>query len=247
MKNAVSKGGEIVEQLQIGKIKSTDLANWFGYSYSTYRKKKTILLEYLKDYCEYTEVYGGIIVTEIRFEKYEGDLSSDVQVYHAQVKKNHLNSISNIADAIADEPQYKHLSHSQRERRMSHAGEVGYGITVEEDSKGIYGTRNYQWSIKLYDEDEPYRSLTEEEQAIFDEYTIAVFGKHPEVVQRLKLLDETFEKTDMTKEEYLKHKDRLEFKKTFDKVIFKFKEETGLQLVRATDHQEFNEEGAWEE
>lgn len=62
---------------------------------------------------------------------------------------------------------------------MAIAGNVGFGEIKEKDSRGIYGTRRYQWSIKL---DKPaasgklYRDLTAEEQQIFNEYTAAVFG-----------------------------------------------------------------------
>lgn len=122
---------------------------------------------------------------------------------------------------------------------MTKAGVTGYGITKERDSRGIYGTRNYQWSIKLdkvKPDQKPYRDLTEEEQLIFNKYTSVIFGERPDVVQNLKLLDEEFKTTDMTKEEYLKHEARLAFDGTFMDVIFAFREETGLMIVRATDH-----------
>lgn len=229
-----------MKQLQLGKISSRELADWFGYAYGTYRGKKGQLLERLKQYCDYEEIYGGVIVKEIYFLEYEGDLlSEDVQEYLNQVKKYPLNSISNIAEEISKLPRYEKLSDSQRERRMSKAGKVGFGETKEEDSRGVYGTRKYQWSIKLdkpAENGKPYRDLTVEEQQIFNEYTTAVFGENPEVIQNLKLLDDKFKHTDMTKEEYFNHAARLKFDGTFQDVIFKFREETGLMIVRATDH-----------
>lgn len=54
-----------MKQLHLGKIPSKELAKWFGYAYSTYRKKKPQLLGYLKQYCNYEEIYGGIFVKEI--------------------------------------------------------------------------------------------------------------------------------------------------------------------------------------
>lgn len=122
---------------------------------------------------------------------------------------------------------------------MSKAGSIGFGETKEENSQGIYGARRYQWSIKLdkiVEGGKPYRNLTEEEQRIFNEYTVAVFGEKPEVIQSLKLLDDEFKTTNMTKEEYLNHEARLAFDGTFQDVIFRFKEETGLMIVRATEH-----------
>lgn len=40
----------------------------------------------------------------------------------------------------------------------------------------------------------------------------------------------------MTKEEYLNHEARLAFDGTFQDVIFKFREETSLVIVRAADY-----------
>lgn len=228
-----------MKQLQLGKIPSKELADWFGYSYSTYRKKKPELVKQLSKYCKYEEIYGGIIVKEIYVEEYVGDLELDIQEYLNQVRKYPLNSISNIAEEISKLPRYEKLSDRQRKRRMTAAGKLGFGETKERDSRGIYGTRKYQWSIKLDKpaaNGKPYRDLTAEEQQIFNEYTTAVFGKNPEVIQNLKLLDDKFKHTDMTKEEYLNHEARLAFDGTFQDVIFKFREETGLIIVRATDH-----------
>lgn len=231
-----------MSKLKIGKMTSKELATWFGYSYNTFRsKKKPELMKQLSQYCKYEEIYGGIIIKEIYIEEYLGDLSGDIEVYHEQVKKYPLNSISNIVEEISELPQYKNLSDSQKKRRMAKAGVVGYGATKEKYDRGIYGTRNYQWSIKLdkvKPGQKPYRDLTEEEQLIFNKHTSAIFGERPDVVQNLKLLDEKFKTTDMTKEEYLKHEARLAFAGTFMDVIFAFREETGLMIVRATDHDE---------
>lgn len=228
-----------MKQLQLGKISSRELADWFGYAYGTYRKKKPELMKQLSQYCNYEEIYGGVIIKEIYIEEYIKDFEVDMQAYYDQVKRFPLNSISNIADEISKLPRYEKLSESQRKRRMTQAGKLGFGETKEEDSRGVYGTRKYQWSIKLNKPDEngkPYRDLTVEEQQIFNEYTTAVFGENPEVIQNLKLLDDKFKHTDMTKEEYFNHAARLKFDGTFQDVIFKFREETGLMIVRATDH-----------
>ena len=68
--------------------------------------------------------------------------------------------------------------------------------------------------------------------------------KKPEVAQKMALLLDEFRHSDMTKEEFINHKDRLNFEGTFQDVIFKFREDTGLMLVRATEH-EFEEKGAF--
>lgn len=229
-------------ELKLGKMTSQELAAWFGYSYNTFRsKKKPELMKHLPQYCDYEEIYGGIIVKEIYIGEYISDFKKDIEAYHEQVKKYPLNSISNIVEEIGELPRYKNLSDSQKKRRMTKAGVIGYGITKAQNSSGIYGTRNYQWSIKLDKVEpgqKPYRDLTQEEQSIFNKYTSAIFGKKPDVVQNLKLLDEEFKTTNMTKEDYLKHDARLAFDGTFMDVIFAFREETGLMIVRATSHEE---------
>lgn len=79
--------------------------------------------------------------------------------------------------------------------------------------------------------------LSLEEQQIFNEYTLAIFKERPEVAQRMALLLDEFRHSDMTKEEFNNHEDRLNFEGTFKDIIFKFREDTGFMLVRATEHE----------
>lgn len=39
-----------MKQLQLGRISSKELADWFGYAYSTYRKKKSLKYLVMKNY-----------------------------------------------------------------------------------------------------------------------------------------------------------------------------------------------------
>lgn len=227
-----------MKQLQLGKISTKELADWFGYSYNTFRsKKKPILLEHLKDYCDFELYRGYILVKEIYIDEYEGDLSQDVQTYLEEVRKYPLNSISNIANSIIINPQYAHLSEKQREKRMRKAGVTGFGVTAEELSKGIYGSREYVWAVKLVEGSKPYRYMTTDEEGKFRSHIKEIFDSKMEVVEKMALLDKEFETTSMTKDQYLNHKDRIAFKETFSSVLYRFKQETGLTLVRATQHE----------
>lgn len=120
---------------------------------------------------------------------------------------------------------------------MRKAGVTGFGITAEELSKGLYGSRNYLWAIKLTEGPKPYRYMTLAETERFRGYIKEIFESKVEVVEKMALLDKEFAVTNMTKEEYLNHKDRIAFKETFSSVLYKFKQETGLILVRATEHE----------
>lgn len=227
-----------MKKLQLGKINSHELADWFGYGYNYFKsKKKNQVMPFLKDYCDYEVVHGGVIVKEIYIDEYEGDLSQDVRVYLEEVKRHPLNSISNIANSICGNPQYSHLSESQRKRRMSEAGKKGFGITADELSRGIFGNRKYCWAIKLQHETKPYRYLTIEEQTLFRQYISDIFGKNPKILEDMAILEKEFETSKMTKEEYLKHNARLAFKEGFSSVLYNFKQTTGLTLVRATRHE----------
>lgn len=220
-----------MKKLQLGKISTKELADWFGYSYNTFRsKKKPILLNYLKDYCDFEVFRGYVLIKEIYIDEYEGDLTQDVQAYLEEVKKYPLNSITK-------NPQYAHLSESQREKRMRKAGVTGFGITAEELSKGLYGSREYTWAVKLIEGSKPYRYMTISEQEKFRNYIKEIFNSKTDVIEKMALLDKEFETTNMTKDQYLNHKDRITFKETFSSVLYKFKQETGLILVRATQHE----------
>lgn len=54
-----------MKQLMLGKIKTKDLADWFGISYGSFRVCKQQKLEELKMYCDFEEIYGGINVLKI--------------------------------------------------------------------------------------------------------------------------------------------------------------------------------------
>ena len=58
-----------MKQLQLGKITSRELADWFGYTYNFFKsKKKSQVMPFLKDYCEvvYLPRTEGISTTKIK-------------------------------------------------------------------------------------------------------------------------------------------------------------------------------------
>ena len=54
-----------MKQLKLGKIKTKELADWFGISYGSFRVVKQQKLEELKLYCDFEEIYGGVNILKI--------------------------------------------------------------------------------------------------------------------------------------------------------------------------------------
>ena len=56
--------------LKLGVMKSQQVAEWMGISYSTFRKKKKEKLEELANFCNFEEIYGGVNIIQIYEYKY---------------------------------------------------------------------------------------------------------------------------------------------------------------------------------
>lgn len=56
--------------LHLGKMKTREIAEWFGISYGGFRNKKEEKLKELSFYCCYEVIYGGIIITDIYISTY---------------------------------------------------------------------------------------------------------------------------------------------------------------------------------
>lgn len=98
-----------MEELYLGKISSKNLAKWFGISYQSYRNSKKQKLEELKLYCDFEEIYGGIVVTEIynmdniRYVK-DGKKNYDIikSSFNEEWSPDGLDTCSSVAFKIYD-------------------------------------------------------------------------------------------------------------------------------------------------
>lgn len=225
--------------LQLGFMSGSDLAKWFGIKYKTYTDSRLLYLAKLESFAKFNIVRGGVNIEEVYIEEYVKNLTDDVKVYLEEVKKapDHLASITGISKSLYGQPGFEGISIRTIEGRMAKAGKQAFGITAEEDSYGIYGSREYVWAIKLYDKVNHYRFLTPEEDQIFTELLQNLFMDEPERVKKMFLLEEAFRHSkDMTKEEYFAQKEALNLN-VFKDVIAQFRERTGEQLVHATAHE----------
>ena len=222
-------------ELKLGKMTSQEIANWFNVSYNSYRRDKKRYLNILQDYCQYEEVYGGIIIKEIFIKIYDKKLSKKVDKLFLKeivTANDQLSTISGIARKYKNE--FENLNDSAIRKQLTKSRNKLFGEAVKQS--GIMGSRDYVWAIKISDLNQ-YRFLTEEENKIFDALILAVYGNtDTEKIKGLMLLDKVFKETDMTKEEYLAIKEDKGYN-FFESIISNFNAITGNQIVNVNKYE----------
>lgn len=224
-------------KLELGLMKNTQIAAWFGVTEKTYTNARKKYLEKLLPFAKYKEVRGGIVIEEIFIDTYIKNLDDDVKVYLQQVQaaEDHLTSITGMSEVLCATSEFSMIPFRTMEGRMRRAGKKAFGETSVEGARGLYGCREFTWAIKLYDRPNHYRYMTKEEESRFDAIVSGFYSTEPERVKKAALLEEAFKTSDMTKEQYFQEKERLNLSIFYD-VIVQFKIETGLQVVHATAH-----------
>ena len=225
-------------QLKLGLMKNAELAQWFNITPKTYENARKSYLTKLELFAHFTIVRGGVVIEKIIIDTYIKNMDDDVKLYLAEVKKaeDHITSLSGMSELLCSTKEFADVPVATMRGRMRRAGEVAFGITVDPESRGIYGSREYVWAIKLYDKPNHYRNFTTVEKQLFDELTESFYSTNIERIQKAALLEAAYRDSDaMTKEEYFKQKENLNLE-TFSEVIWLFKQRTGLQVVHATDH-----------
>lgn len=231
-------------KLKEGLIKANELAAWFGMKVSSFSSGRSRKLKELEDYCSFEDLgRKGINIKEVYIDVY-GGFNQDVKIYKREVERQRgLTSISAIVEDIMKEEPYCNYSESSVKNRMRKAGIIAYGVTKEENSHGIYGSREYKWVIKLYNEEYHYRFLADDEQELFDNLTYDFYKggaqSKEELIQteqKMALLDDELRDGGISGKEYLEERDRIRGRKSFYELIKTFKEQTGFLIVRGTVH-----------
>lgn len=217
-----------------------ELAEWFNITYKYYSNNRKQYLNKLKEFAEFKEIYGGVEILDIKIDIYVKNLNDDVEKYLDSVKNanDHITSISGMAEEW-QQTDFQNCPFSTLKRRVRKAGEKAFGITVEQNSRGCYGSREYIWCIKNYSGPNKYRQFTDKEAKLFDELTEYFYKSDAKKAQKLALLDDIYENAEdeeMTKEDYFRFKSYINDNKSFKDIIQKFKDTTGKQIVRATQH-----------
>lgn len=235
-------------KLEVGKMATKQLALWFGISYGTFRNNSNKYLEELNYFCDYEKIYGGVMIKEVYISEYVKNLTSkDSEIYLSLVKENgnFLCSVAGMARKLnlLYPDTWGKLSSYAVEKRLRKAGIALFGKTnlpsyrkQEERYSGPYGYKEYCWAIKVSDLNE-YRFLTEEEDKIFgvllESYNVS--GKDIALKQEYdKEKLQAFKENKITKEEYIL---AMEHSELFPNLLSKFREQTGLTLVRSTYHE----------
>lgn len=240
-----------MEELKKGKITSKKLAEWFGISYSTYRKHKKEKMQELISFCDYDEVYGGVLIKEIYSPIYVKEMDKiDDETFLREVRKtgNMLSSVTGIANKLIQEgdKNYMGLNFNQVRYRMNKAGNRCFGRFGDEEvlfdavksRNPSVGEREKVWDIKVCGGNpNRYRYLTYEERKLFDTLIIDFYGGiDADKIKRIALLEDDLRNKEISVDEYFV---RLKVIRGFDffDIIAAFKSQTGEQLVRVAQHE----------
>lgn len=227
-------------ELKIGKMSSKELAQWFGISYGTLRNRKKVYIEKLGYFCDFTPVYGGVEITEIRTPIYSKNLADkDAQDYLEEIKKctetqDGLSTISGMSRKFIREKK-SNTSLDATKRRLSKISKELFGNPKDLISYGKAGSREYVWAIKV-DDYNGYRLMTPKENDQFNSIISQSYSSSPEKVKKLKLLEKSLERDEITKDEFFETKERLKLDPFVD-AIFTFRDQTGYMVVRCTKHE----------
>ncbi len=223
-----------MKQLQLGKITTKELADWFGISPARYSHVKRQKLETLADYCDFDEIYGGVEIKEIYMDTYDKNLNKciDKMVLQEIKATNGLMSISGMA---------RKLGLSAYEEKIAKRSRVKmFGKFTEENpmkSEGIFGYRKAVWAIKINDQD-VYRKLLDEERELWRQILDKFYNKKltdDEVLLKVQIAEFcvehncSFEKYNQMLADY-----GLDF---YGLAVSKFKDQTGLQIVHISEHE----------
>lgn len=228
-----------MKELKLGKMTSRELADWMNVSYYSYRNAIPKYLKRLEDYADFEPVYGGVIIKEIYIFSYNKDTALKTDILFLQTvedSEEHLTTISGASRLLQD--NFENKSERTVNRQLSKSRDRMFGSTQGQDQKalicsGPMGTRQYVWAVKL-DDFNHYRYMSEEEEQVFDALIEQTYGNIPaNKVKEAALLDQVFETTDMTKEEYLQLK-RVRGLDFFTEVIEKMKKVKNIIISRAT-------------
>lgn len=240
------------------KVPTKELADWFGIAYKTYCNQREKRLEELKGFCDYDEVYGGIIIKEVYFDeyyKYQDDENRVLKVINDKyfnmdgqgVAYDELNSISGIAKILQEQypKDYGNKTFRVIERRVSRVMKKCFGTITRENplAQGNIGVREYVWAVKL-EGNNNYRYKTREEDDLFREIIKAAYAENAkERIEEEELLKDVMRERISLGEEvsFADYEDARRRGKYYvdfkSEVLDVFKEKTSCLLVRATRYE----------
>lgn len=232
-------------ELKEGKMTGQEIAEWMGISYdATYRRNPKKYLARLVDYCDYEQVRGGAIISNIKIPTYVKNLNNLDDKTYLEIlqpcleQQEGLATITGIVETIIDKAEYKNLSENQIRYRMTKSGKRLFGETANTDSKGVVGWREYCWAVKLNGINK-YRFMTAEEHEKFKEITLRYYKKDFESIQKEALIKDAYKKGEIDEVEFAYAMSEFDY---FTVVIKAVEEELNIRIARATRHEVENSE-----
>ena len=223
-----------MEELRLGKVTNKELAEWFGAkSADNISRHKKRYLETLKEYCNFEDIRGGVLIKEIFKPFYIKN--SNYQIVKEEFKEtwdeSGLDTCSRVG-AVIWEHHYDELK-VQQSTTIKHTLQVRnelYGKPFERE-KGCGQDRCvYIFCIKK--ENGKCEFLTEEEEAIKEELMVKRFGTAEE---KTLLVQSMVDSNALEKEKAWDYYEKLmSLPKTYPAFLGEFKKKTGKQLIRGT-------------
>lgn len=156
-------------ELKNGKMTTKELATWFGIAYSTFRKKKTVLLEELNDYCRFTLHHGYINITDIFIKEYVNPKQKNYKIVESHVDEewdeSGLDTKINVSKKIYSKYQNElSIKPTTTYNYVRKASNTLWGPANDYEQSGTLG--NCWYKLCIIKEDGNRRLLTEEEEEI---------------------------------------------------------------------------------
>lgn len=228
-------------ELQLGKMTTKELAEWFGMSYGAFRNAKKKKLEELQNFCFFEEVYGGIEITAIINPVYAKNSQQIREIYQQGFEelKQPIDTVSHINTQIYEKYYDKLPTLSSAASGYHYAIEVrnaNYGIPFK--GNGSKGCCYYLWcKMEERDGEQFYIQFNEQEEAIKQGLLKKHFGTNEE---KDLLIAEMVSNGEISKEDA--YDIMMEYRnlngKGFMSFLKELEREIGAKVVKATKFEE---------
>lgn len=240
---------ENIINLKLGKMSTKEIAEWFGIKESSYRKNKNRKLEELATHADYREIYGGVIIDNIKIPVYQKQsIKNKAKLEEVFLQEwdneehNNLNTCANVARKICDKYGTE-LSGWELGTINEYARQIrkrDFGIPCFED--GALGSCNYLWAKAIPAKGQPgiyiCEKLTEEENKIKDELLKKYFStKNAGDIEKKIIIDEMVKSGEITKDmayDLYKNVDGLNEIK-FQQYLLDLKRLIGYKVIKTTE------------
>ena len=188
----------LLMKLRLGKMKASELAEWFNISPKSYSNSKKKKLKELEVFADFEEVNGGVIIKKIYNEEYSKQGSENYQKVRNKVdevwNENGLDTCSRVGGEV-----YEILIDEDKNFKLTNSTVINYTLRSRNElwgkpfmGGGTKGECTYLW-CKRDKETGEYSFLNEEEQKIKQQLQMKYFGDATEKQIMVKAMIEAGE------------------------------------------------------